>query len=179
MPASACFARIRNVVPVLAAAGALQAGAHAATIAVPDSLRTSATQTLALEAQAVGVQVYTCSAKMAGGQPAWVFKAPDAILYDAAGAKLGRHYAGPTWESTDGSKVVGKVRASATPTDDAIAWLLLDAKSTGGQGAFGRITAVQRLATEGGKAPADGCVGASVGKEVQVPYKAVYRFYTN
>lgn len=172
--------RLTRTLLAAAALTLLQAGAHAATITVPDNLQTAATQTLAVEAHAVGVQIYTCTAaKTDGGKAEWVLKAPDAILYDAAGAKLATHYAGPTWEATDGSKVVGKVKASATPTADAIAWLLLDVKSAEGNGVFGKITAVQRLATEAGKAPADGCAAANLGKEVRVPYKAVYRFYTD
>lgn len=166
---------LRSAVVSLALAAAAPC-ALAATIAVPDQLQPAPTQRLALEAHAVGVQIYTCS--VAGGKAAWVLKAPEATLYDDAGNKLARHYAGPTWEAVDGSKVVGKVKASATPDDSAIAWLLLDVKSAQGEGTLGKVSAVQRLATEAGKAPADGCAKADAGKEVDVPYKAVYRFYT-
>ena len=151
--------------------------ACAASIVVPEKLQTPPALKLAVEANAVGVQIYSCTAA-ASAKPGWILKAPEATLYDAAGTKLARHYAGPTWEAIDGSKVVGKLKASATPSDDAIAWLLLDVKSTQGKGTFGKIKAVQRLATEAGKAPADGCTKADLGKEVRVPYKAVYRFYT-
>jgi hypothetical protein len=152
----------------------------AAAIIVPDNLQPAASTTLALEAHAVGVQIYTCdAAKTEGTAPAWTLKAPDAILSDASGAKVAKHYAGPTWEAPDGSKVIGKAKASATPSPDAIPWLLLDVKSTSGNGIFSKITAVQRVATEAGKAPQDGCSVASVGQEVRVPYQAVYRFYTN
>jgi hypothetical protein len=164
---------------VLIAAAATVSQARAAAIPVPTSLQTAPTQTLALEAHAVGVQIYTCSApKTAGAKPEWILKAPDAVLYDAAGAKVAKHYAGPTWEAADGSKVVGKARVSTLPTPSAIPWLLLDVTSTEGSGMFSRVTAVQRLATEAGKAPAAGCDDGSLGKEVRVPYKAVYRFYT-
>jgi hypothetical protein len=161
-----------------AAACALPAAAQAADIVVPPALQPAPAQTLVVEAHAVGAQIYTCGTPANGAAPAWVLKAPDAVLYDGAGARLGTHYAGPTWEAADGSKVVGKVKASASPSATAIPWLLLDVKSTQGHGAFGKITAVQRLATEGGTAPADGCTAASLGQEVRVPYKAVYRFYT-
>jgi len=155
------------------------ASATAAAITAPDNLQLAPAQTLALEAHAVGVQIYTCdTAKTEGAAPAWTLKAPDAILSDASGAKVATHYAGPTWEAPDGSKVVGKVKASAMPSPDTIPWLLLDVKSTAGTGIFSQITAVQRVATEGGKAPQDGCTAASMGREVRVPYQAVYRFYT-
>jgi hypothetical protein len=152
----------------------------AAAITVPDNLQPAASTTLALEAHAVGVQIYTCAgAKADAAAPAWTLKAPDAILSDASGAQVAKHYAGPTWEAPDGSKAVGQAKASATPSPDAIPWLLLDVKSTSGNGIFSKITAVQRVATEAGKAPQDGCTVASVGQEVRVPYQAVYRFYTN
>lgn len=156
----------------------IHVGASAATIAVPATLQTAPTQTLALEAHATGVQIYACSAaKAEGGKPEWILKAPEATLMDAAGAKVATHYAGPTWEAPDGSKVTGKMKASATPSPDAIAWLLLDATSASGSGTFANVTAIQRLATEAGKAPLDGCSAASLGSEVRVPYQAVYRFY--
>lgn len=173
---------VYNTLPRTAVAAGLlalaQAHASAATIAVPASLQTAPTQTLALEAAATGVQIYTCAPAKEGGKAEWSLKAPEANLYDATGKKVAIHYAGPTWEATDGSKVVGKMKASATPSPGAIAWLLLDVKSTAGTGVFGKITAVQRLATEAGKAPDEGCTSASLGTEVRIPYKAVYRFYT-
>src|SRR5262245_41679968 len=44
---------------------------------------------------AAGVQIYTNDTARA----AWVFKAPEAVLFDAEGNVVGIHYAGPTWES--------------------------------------------------------------------------------
>lgn len=153
--------------------------ASAAAIIVPDNLQPAASMTLVLDAHAAGVQIYSCdAAKTDGAAPGWTLKAPDAILFDASGAKVATHYAGPTWEATDGSKVVGKARASATPSPDAIPWLLLDVKSTEGKGVFSQVTAVQRLDTEGGIAPSYGCTAAGIGQEIRVPYQAVYRFYT-
>lgn len=171
-----------NTLPRAAVAAGLlllaQAPAGAATITVPASLQVAPSQTLMLEAAATGVQIYTCAPAKAGGAPEWTLKAPEANLYDAAGKKVATHYAGPTWEASDGSKVVGKMKASATPSPGAIAWLLLDVKSTEGTGVFSKITAVQRLATDAGKAPDEGCTTTSLGTEVRMPYKAVYRFYT-
>src|SRR5438874_827505 len=131
MPAVTCFERCQYAVLAIAVSAALQASAADAAIGVPDNLHVAATQTLALEAHADGAQIYTCSADPAKeGKPGWLLKAPDAVLYDAGGARLATHYAGPTRESLDGSKVIGKARASATPTVGAIPWLLLDVKST-------------------------------------------------
>jgi hypothetical protein len=147
--------------------------------AVPDALKAPANQTLAVEAQATGVQIYEC--KPSKDDPAkyeWALKAPEADLFDAAGNKIAKHYAGPTWESLDGSKVVGEVKArDPGPDAGAIPWLLLGAKSTSGTGAFGQVTMIQRLGTQGGKAPAEGCSQPQAGAETRVPYKATYLFY--
>ena len=147
--------------------------------AVPDSLRVPTTQTLSLETRATGVQIYDC--KPSKDDPTrfeWVFRAPEADLFDPAGKKIGKHYAGPTWESNDGSKVVGDVMARDDgPDANAIPWLLLVAKSTSGVGVLGETASVQRVQTVGGKAPPDGCNQAQVGREIRVPYEAVYYFY--
>ena len=48
----------------------------------------------------------------------------EAALFDARGNKIGRHYAGPHWESTDGNKILGTVKERAdAPTGHAIPWL--------------------------------------------------------
>ena len=147
---------------------------------VPEALKVPANQVLSLETQAAGVQIYECKASKDDPQRFdWVFKAPEAELFDNAGKRIGRHFAGPTWESNDGSKVVGKVRAQyKSPDLNSVTWLLLSAKSTSGNGLFSKIRSIQRVLTAGGKAPAGGCNQAQLGKEMRVPYKAVYYFYT-
>jgi hypothetical protein len=74
--------------------------------------------------------------------------------------------------------VVGEVKARDDgPSANAIPWLLLSAKSTSGNGVFGRTQGIQRLYTVGGKAPGAGCNRARLGKEARVAYKATYYFY--
>ena len=146
---------------------------------VPENLKVPATQTLAVSVQARGVQIYECGVSKA--DPArfeWIFKAPEAELFDKAGKKIGKHYAGPTWESDDGSKVVGAAKARDDgPDANAIPWLLLSATSAEGNGIFGKTQSVQRVNTVGGKAPADGCNQAQLGKIARVSYSATYNFY--
>jgi hypothetical protein len=78
---------------------------------------------------------------------------------------IGKHYTGPTWESNDGSKVIGEVKASDNgPDTNAIPWLLLNTKSTEGNGIFSKTQSVQRVKTVGGKAPVDGCNQAQGGQ---------------
>jgi len=134
---------------------------------------------LSLWARAAGVQIYECSMSREDPHRAeWVFKAPEAELFSRAVEKIGKHYGGPTWESNDGSKVVGEVKARHEASDpEAIPWLLLSAKSTTGSGVFGRTQSIQRVDTVGGKAPMAGCSEAQVGKTARVNYKATYYFY--
>ncbi|HEX3633291.1 MAG TPA: DUF3455 domain-containing protein [Casimicrobiaceae bacterium] len=146
---------------------------------VPENLKVPATQMLAVSVEARGVQIYECSAsKTDPARFEWTLKAPEAELFDKAGKRIGKHYAGPTWESDDGSKVVGVVKARYDgPDANAIPWLLLSAASAEGNGIFGKTQSVQRLQTVGGKAPADGCSQAQPGKVVRVDYRATYNFY--
>ena len=148
------------------------------SVVVPGALGAPAGESLVRTLWADGVQIYECRKAADASFPAWVFVAPDAKLVDAGGVLVGHHYAGPTWEAGDGSKVVGVVKAKVDalkPTD--IAWLLLATHSTGKPGLFANVTTIQRVATEGGAAPATGCGTATVGKQVSVPYKAQYAQY--
>ncbi|MGD0586873.1 MAG: DUF3455 domain-containing protein, partial [Oryzomonas sp.] len=82
-----------------------------AASAVPEALKPPAGQRLSLETVGIGVQIYECKpAKDDPKRYEWVFKAPEAELFDSAGKRIGRHYAGPTWEANDGSKVVGEIK---------------------------------------------------------------------
>src|ERR1700680_2854158 len=147
--------------------------------AVPENLKVPGTQMLSVAARASGVQIYKCNvSKTDPTRFEWVFQAPEAELVDAGGKSIGKHYAGPTWEANDGSKVIGEVSARDDgPDPNAIPWLLLNAKSTVGNGIFGKRRSIQRVTTNGGKAPADGCNQAQVGKDARVPYRAIYYFY--
>jgi hypothetical protein len=174
---SAALAGLCSTVFALACATA--AGTHTTTapIEVPPAIALPADEAPVLQLEARGTQNYECRAGQgAPEQREWALVAPEADLFDASGKKVGKHYAGPTWESTeDGSKVVGALRARAdAPDPDAIPWLLLGATETSVQGTFGGIRSVQRLGTRGGKAPAGGCPG--IGEMVKVPYSAVYSF---
>ena len=127
-----------------------------------------------LQALGSGVQIYTCKAQ-ADHRYTWVLKAPDAVLMNSDGVQIGRHYAGPTWEASDGSKVIGKVIASAA-APGSIPWLLL-AGAASGRGRFSKISYVERAYTSGGAAPKTGADAAHAGTEVRVPYTATYIFY--
>jgi hypothetical protein len=150
---------------------------------VPASLRVAPGQTLNLATRATGVQIYECGVDKGDSTKfTWNFKAPEAELFDLRDSrtdqKIAKHYGGPTWEGNDGSKVVGQVKSSENSSDaNAIAWLLLSAKSNSGDGIFGKTTSIQRINTSGGKAPTSGCDLAHVGSVARTPYTAQYYFY--
>ena len=151
----------------------------AAAPPAPGPLRVPADQSLIKELHATGVQVYECQpAKKDPSQFEWAFKGPEASLSTKGGRKAGRHFAGPTWEATDGSAVVGEVVASSPSTKpNSIAQLLLRAKATSGNGLFTHVQYIQRLNTAGGSAPATGCSKDQAGQQGRAPYTADYVFY--
>lgn len=164
---------IRKTSMVVALSAIVAVQAHAAS--VPPPLRVPPHAQLVLAAHARGVQIYDCKAGSDGAMH-WTFRAPEAALVDADGKALGSHYAGPTWESTDGSKVVARVSAQAeAPDASAIPWLLLTTTSSSGPGVLNAVTHVQRVATAGGRAPAGTCDAAQ--PEARVPYTATYLFF--
>jgi len=170
---------LRNPIAAMSAVALAACGACPVGPAVPPSLAVPSEQKLLLKADASGVQIYECRADKA--DPAkfgWAFVAPEAVLTDSHGAKIGKHYAGPTWESNDGSSVTASVAARAdAPAPGAIPWLLLSAKSTAGSGVLTGTKSVQRIQTAGGNPPAEGCDASHAGATARTPYTAVYRFY--
>jgi hypothetical protein len=149
-------------------------------VKVPDKLKPGANESLAMIVPAKGVQIYECRArKDQVGAYEWAFLAPEADLFDARGNRIGRHYAGPHWESTDGSKILGTVKERPdAPVADAIPWLLLAAKSVGSEGSFSKVTSIQRVSTVGGVAPKAGCSQAAAGTPARINYTADYYFFT-
>jgi hypothetical protein len=147
---------------------------------VPPELNPPASAALLFELGARGVQIYACEAT--ANDPAafvWTFKGPEAELLNARGEVVGTHFGGPTWQANDGSAVVAAVaaRADAPTPKKAIPWLLLEAKSHTGSGAFATVTHIQRLDTVGGVAPKKGCDADHEGEVARVPYKATYAFF--
>ena len=146
---------------------------------IPDTLKVPATQTLAYVVEADGVQIYKCQRRTDPVESyAWVFSAPEAKLTDQAGKLFGHHYAGPTWEAIDGSKVTGEVKArDPGPDSAAIPWLQVTATATTGPGLLAKTASILRLKTVGGKAPTSGCSADTIDQILRVPYRAEYRFY--
>jgi hypothetical protein len=176
------FKRIFALVLLLGSAGLAHAFGPANMppdeIAPPDlppacttSLQPRAETEVVFHVYAIGVQIYRWNGT------AWVFVAPSANLFadDSYHGRVGTHYAGPTWESVSGSKVVARRTGDCTPDTSAISWLLLDMVSTDGPGIFSTVTQIQRVNTTGGLVPT--VPGTTVGQEARVPYTAEYYFY--
>ncbi|HWZ90949.1 MAG TPA: DUF3455 domain-containing protein, partial [Polyangiaceae bacterium] len=145
----------------------------------PPELQVPPNSALVLKAHGKGVQIYECAAKPDDAKSlAWKLKAPEADLFDDAGQKVAKHFAGPTWQASDGSSVLGSVMAKAdAPDPQAIPWLLLTSVGKG-PGVFASVMHIQRVDTSGGKAPDVGCDKAHAKAEVRVPYEANYYFYS-
>jgi hypothetical protein len=146
---------------------------------VPVPLTPPAAEKLILQARGDGDQIYSCQAAM-GGEPhfEWVLVAPDAKLFDQAGKQIGTHFAGPTWQATDGSQAKGKTVASKTQDPNSIPWLLLTAIGHSGNGLMSNVSSIQRLRTKGGKAPGTGCDSSHQGERIRIHYTADYYFYS-
>jgi Protein of unknown function (DUF3455) len=176
------LSRIRGFVchGLVCVAGLSMAGtALAASVAaqeVPAQLQPPVGEQLIVRVHAKGDQVYTCRTDVS--PVAWALKAPDAQLFDKDDKPFGKHFAGPSWEANDGSRVTGKAVANVpAPDGDSIPWLLVNVVSHEGSGVLSRATTIQRLNTKGGKAPASGCDASHSGQELRVHYSADYLFY--
>jgi len=160
----------KSALALLLLSGSL-VSARAAETSIPDALAAPG-ETTVLTMHAEGAQVYECKAGP-DGKLAWAFREPVATLL-VDGKTVGRHYAGPNWEHSDGSAVVGKAAGNApgaAPND--IPWLKLDVVSRRGSGVLSGITTVQRIHTRGGKL--EGACD-SAGTYRSAPYSADYVF---
>jgi Protein of unknown function (DUF3455) len=145
---------------------------------VPPALQVPAGQELVWDVVGVGVQIYDCKPSTTDPNVSvWTFREPAAGLYDHGRQLVGIHFRGPTWESFDGSSVVGAAVASVpAPRPGAIPWLLLQAVANQGDGVLANVDYIQRLQTKGGIAPAGPCDPTQDGT-LSVPYRARYLFY--
>jgi hypothetical protein len=162
--------------PTETAAAASEETAPALTPSAADALAVPPGQQVNLQVDAKGVQIYVCQADPAGAT-SWLLQGPEADLFDASGNPAGKHYAGPTWEALDGSKVKGEKLAAATPDPSAVPWLLLKASGHEGAGAFAAVSFIQRKNTSGGLAPSEGCDPSHAGETSRAPYHATYLFF--
>ncbi len=146
---------------------------------LPAAVQVPAGNKVAMETVGVGEITYECRTKAgAAGQFEWVFVGPEAKLMDRGGKQVGRYYGPPaTWESMDGSQLTATQVAVAPGSAGAIPLQLVKANPATGTGAMTGTTYVQRVATQGGVAPAAACGQANLGAKQVVQYQADYIFY--
>jgi hypothetical protein len=141
---------------------------------IPEILKPPKGSRLLLQAYGRGFQRYHCPVKAA---------VPHAILFTGDGDEgdlVAIHFEGPTWQSSDGSFVVGDAQNAThftAPDPDGVDWLKVPTKLIGGTpgGQFANVTHVLRLHTDGGKPPPQGCEDNQT--EVMVEYSARYLFF--
>ncbi len=146
---------------------------------LPDAVKVPAGHMVAMETVGAGDITYECRAKanMAGSYE-WVFVGPDAKLMDRKGTQIGRYYGPPaTWENKDGSKVTATQVAVAPAGASNIPLQLVKANPAMGMGAMQGVSYIQRVATQGGVAPAMACDASSMGQKQVVKYQADYIFW--
>jgi hypothetical protein len=156
---------------IAVAAAALFSMVTNAAAQTPDAIAAKG-ETAVLTVHAEGAQVYECKADP-GGKLVWQFREPVATLI-ADGKTVGRHYAGPTWELADGSRVQGKPLGRAPGATAAdIPWLKLEAVDPRGPGTLAGIATIQRINTRGGQfeGPCE-----TAGATHAAPYAADYVF---
>lgn len=158
------------------ASGMQAAPAMFSQAGLPAAVQVPAGHRVAMETVGVGQITYECRAKKDTAGPfEWVFVGPDASLMDRAGRQVGRYYGPPaTWESNDGSKLTGAQLAVAPAAAGSIPLQLVKANPATGMGAMQGVTYIQRVATQGGVAPAMACDAASLGSKQLVKYQADY-----
>jgi hypothetical protein len=159
-----------SVLALTEAAAVADVGADNRSPEVPADIAVETGNKVHFHGFGVGVQIYTWDGA------SWGKAVPQATLFDEEGNIVANHFAGPTWESNSGSRVVGAVVPPAvTVQTNAIPWLLLHAVSNSGAGIFARITFIQRVNTTGGLPPS--VAGTVIGQVARIPYTADYFFY--
>jgi hypothetical protein len=163
-----------KVLPLIASLAAVSAFAQ-----TPAEITPPAGNKAVLTLVGSGDLTYECKAVAdKPGTFAWTFAGPNAKLWDANKKEVGKYYAGPTWESNDGSKVTGKQLAVSPGAAGSIPLQLVQANPSTGEGAMKDVTYIQRLKTVGGVAPATpACAAGNVGAKTTVPYQADYVFF--
>lgn len=147
--------------------------------ALPVAVQVPAGHAVAMETVGSGSITYECRPKASmADQYEWVFVGPDAQLMNRSGQAVGKYFGPPaTWQSIDGSKVTATQIAVAPAQSGSIPLQLVKANPAMGEGSMKGVSYIQRVATQGGVAPARACDAASVRSKDIVKYQADYIFW--
>ncbi len=170
-----------SALAMLTACGSMQPqGGSFSQASLPMPIQVPSGHKVAWETVGSGDITYECRDKAnAPGQVEWVFVGPEAVLKDRAGKPVGRYYGPPaTWEANDGSKVTATQLAVAPAGAGNLPYQLVKANPAMGSGAMQGVSYIQRVALQGGVAPADKpCTEATKGQKAMVKYQADYIFW--
>jgi Protein of unknown function (DUF3455) len=148
--------------------------------ALPAAVQVPAGNKVVLETVGTGQITYECRAK--ANMPnafEWVFVGPDAKLWDRKGKEIGKYFGPPaTWQAADGSKVTATQLAVAPAQAGSIPLQLVKANPAVGEGAMKGVSYIQRVATQGGVAPAKTCDASMLSTKEIVKYQADYIFWS-
>jgi hypothetical protein len=173
------LALITAALPALLAACAMMPSTPKVdNAALPEAVRVPSGHQLASLTTGTGQITYECRDKKdMPGQVEWAFVAPVATLTGPNGQVVGKYFAGPTWEATDGSSITGKQVAVSPGGTGNIPLQLVKANPSMGTGELHNVSYIQRLSTKGGVAPSLPCGTEQKGQRQQVAYQADYAFY--
>ncbi|MGH8494241.1 MAG: DUF3455 domain-containing protein [Moraxellaceae bacterium] len=164
---------------VLSACSHMQSAPAYSQAALPDAVKVPDGHAVAMETVGVGEITYECRAKADNAAVTeWVFAGPKAELLNRKGKKVGDYFGPPaTWVSDDGSSITGTQQAVAPSGAGNIPYQLVKANASAKPGALSGVTYIQRVALQGGVAPASVCTQATKGKREAVRYQADYIFW--
>ena len=142
-------------------------------------MRVPAGRKVVLDVTGKGVQVYDCKPSAADPNVlTWTFREPAAVLYGHRGRPVGIHFVGPTFESFDGSAVVGARSKSVQPDPTAIPGCCWRPTPTGATACSPRSTSSSGSRPGAAWRRAGACDPAT-DATVAVPYQARYVLYAD
>jgi hypothetical protein len=180
-PHLAVLATVAGAAALLTACGTMhQPASTFSQASLPAPIQVPAGHKVAWETVGSGDITYECKDK-AGmpGQTEWVFVGPEAVLKSRAGKAVGRYFGPPaTWVANDGSKLTATQLAVAPSGPGNLPYQLVKANPAMGSGELVGVSYIQRVALQGGVAPADKpCTDATKGQKAVVKYQADYIFW--
>ncbi len=121
-----------------------------------------------------GVQIFRCEMQSQGGR--WIYRLPEAELGDPRTGLALRHGVNLSFESADGSRLIGEIVDHVPSVDEqSLPWVLIGTRSYG-KGALTGIRFVARINTAGGMPPQH-CEPESASQVLRVPFSADFVFY--
>ena len=181
LPSFAPLGALLAAAALVSACGSMSTPASSfSQAALPPAVQVPSGHKVAMETVGVGEITYECRDKASmSGEVEWVFVGPKAVLNDRGGKAVGKYYGPPaTWEANDGSKLTATQVAVAPSGPTSLPYQLVKANPAMGSGSMTGVTYIQRVALQGGVAPAAmPCTASNKGQKQVVKYQADYIFW--